>query len=179
MNKVKCDITLLSNYNSSWGLPRYSKPEDAGFDLRAAIDFHIHLECFPTWIADHWKEDNCMRSGYRCIPHNDFDYLQKVIPCGFKIAVPEGYQLEIRPRSGLAASKGITVVNSPGTVDAGYRGEVMVTLINLGTQEFRIDPGDRIAQAVLMPAPQIEFQQVDALTDTIRGSGGFGSTGVI
>ena len=178
MQKIDCNIELLPSYDPSWGLPTYAKPGDAGFDLRAAIPYHTYLDCFPKWISDHTKCAQGMMSVIKYELWSVDEKIQQIIPCGFKIAIPEGYQLEIRPRSGLAAKHGITVVNAPGTVDSGYRGEVKVILVNLGVRDFRIDRGDKIAQAVLMPAPQINFNQVEKIDETERGEGGFGSTGV-
>lgn len=99
------------------------------------------------------------------------------VPTGLSVAIPEGYEIQVRPRSGLALDFGITIVNAPGTIDADYRGEIKVMLINLGTEPFQIRRGDRIAQLVLAKVPQIEWEPVDALPDTDRGAGGFGSTG--
>lgn len=101
-----------------------------------------------------------------------------IVPTGLSFAIPSGYEIQLRPRSGLAAKHGVTVLNSPGTIDSDYRGEVKVILINLGTEDFTIFPGDRIAQMVVAPVEQAEFQVVDALSATERGQGGFGSTGV-
>lgn len=99
-----------------------------------------------------------------------------IVPCGFAMALPAGYEAQVRPRSGLAAKHGVTVLNSPGTVDADYRGEVMVILINLGEAPFRIERGERIAQMVVAPVVQPDFI-VGELDETERGAGGFGSTG--
>ena len=101
-----------------------------------------------------------------------------MIPTGLSFAIPSGYEIQVRPRSGLAAKNGITVLNSPGTIDSDYRGEVKVILINLGTEDFTIVHGDRIAQMVVAPVVQAQFQVVEALSATERGQGGFGSTGV-
>ncbi len=100
-----------------------------------------------------------------------------VIPCGFRMAVPVGYEAQVRPRSGLATKYGITLPNSPGTIDADYRGEVKIPLINHGPRSFIIEPGMRIAQMLLAPLPRVAWQQVDDLPPTPRGSGGFGHTG--
>lgn len=100
-----------------------------------------------------------------------------VIPCGFAIALPEGYEAQVRPRSGLAAKHGVTVLNSPGTIDADYRGEVQVILINLGQSDFEIRRGDRIAQMVVARVSAVRFTERDSLDETQRGAGGFGSTG--
>ena len=101
-----------------------------------------------------------------------------LIPTGFSIALPDGYELQVRPRSGLAVRHGVTIVNSPGTIDADYRGEVKVALINLGQEPYIIQRGDRIAQLVLAPVVRATFQEVTALDETERNSGGFGHTGV-
>lgn len=100
-----------------------------------------------------------------------------LIPCGFAIGLPDGFEAQVRPRSGLAARHGVTVLNSPGTIDADYRGEVQVILINLGEAEFVVRRGDRIAQLVVAPVTVARFVVVDALDETARGAGGFGSTG--
>jgi len=100
-----------------------------------------------------------------------------IIPTGIAISIPVGYEIQIRPRSGLAAKKKITVLNAPGTIDADYRGEIKVILINLGNEEFKINPNDRIAQMVLCPVIKAELVEVDELQNTKRGEGGFGSTG--
>lgn len=101
-----------------------------------------------------------------------------MVPTGLSFAIPSGYEIQVRPRSGLAAKNGITVLNSPGTIDSDYRGEVKVILINLGTENFTISHGDRIAQMVVAPVVQAQFQVVESLAATERGQGGFGSTGI-
>ncbi len=101
-----------------------------------------------------------------------------LVPCGFALALPEGYEAQIRPRSGLSAKFGVTVLNAPGTIDADYRGEVKVILINHGAQAFAIRRGDRIAQMVIAAVAQSEIIEVEQLGETARGKGGFGSTGV-
>ncbi len=100
-----------------------------------------------------------------------------LIPSGIAVALPQGYEFQIRPRSGLAINKGLTVINAPGTIDADYRGEIKVGLINLGTAPVTIGPGDRIAQMVLSRVWQVEWDEVSGLDDTQRGEGGFGHTG--
>ena len=102
---------------------------------------------------------------------------RQMIPTGLYIALPEGYEAQVRPRSGLAAKYGVTVANSPGTVDADYRGEIKVILINLSNEKFVINPGDRIAQMVVAPVVQCKFEITKELSSTQRGTGGFGSTG--
>jgi len=138
--------------NPDLPIPAYATAGAAGFDLRAAVDAHA-----PAVVAP----------GERLL-----------VPTGFACAVPHGYELQVRPRSGLAVKHGIAIVNSPGTVDSDYRGPLMACLINLGTEPFTINRGDRIAQAVLAPAPQLALVEVDELDDTVRGAGGFGSTGI-
>ena len=101
-----------------------------------------------------------------------------LIPCGFAVAIPEGYEIQVRPRSGLAVKHGITVINAPGTIDADYRGEVKVGLINLGAAPYTVKRGDRIAQLVLAPVARATLQLVTSLPETVRGSGGFGHTGL-
>ena len=131
-------------------LPEYETEGSAGCDLRAALTDPITL-----------------KPGKRAL-----------IPTGLKMALPEGFEAQIRPRSGLAHKHGITMLNTPGTIDSDYRGEVKVLAINHGEKEFTIENGDRIAQMVIAPIQQIEIQQVYELPKTRRGEGGFGSTGV-
>lgn len=145
------DITEVKVINRSHHpLPQYATPLSAGMDLRANIGAPITL-----------------RPLERCL-----------IPTGLFIALPPGYEAQVRPRSGLALKKGITVLNSPGTIDADYRGELMVLLINFSDTDFVINDGERIAQMVVARHEQIEFQLVDELDDTERGAGGYGHTGV-
>lgn len=101
-----------------------------------------------------------------------------LIPTGLRVAIPQGYELQMRPRSGLAIKHGISLVNTPGTIDSDYRGEIGVILINLSDEPFTIMPGDRICQMVLNEVPQLQWESVDELPDTDRGDGGFGHTGV-
>lgn len=131
-------------------LPAYATSQSAGMDLRANIDESIVL---------HPME-------------------RRLVPTGLHIALPQGFEAQIRPRSGLALKHGITVLNSPGTIDADYRGELMVLLINFSDTDFVINDGERIAQMVVARHEQIEFQLVDELDDTERGAGGYGHTGV-
>ncbi len=131
-------------------LPAYETPHSAGMDVRAAIPEPIELE-----------------PGARML-----------IPTGFKMALPAGFEAQIRPRSGLAFRNGITMLNSPGTIDADYRGEVKVLAINHGDEVFTIHHGDRIAQMVVAPVLQVHHTEVGSLPETERGKGGFGSTGV-
>ena len=164
---VKVDIRYLEHYRQDlWGDVDYAKPGDAGFDFRAAIKESMFIQ--P--IIDYRPMEE--KHGKALTP----DPIQAV-PTGVCVALPEGYQLEIRPRSGLALKNGISIVNSPGTIDTGYRGEIKIILVNLGIDSFLIEPGDRIAQGVLMRAPKIQFNKVFALPESERGEGGFGSTG--
>ncbi len=132
-------------------LPAYETEGAAGMDLRAAVP-----EDGPVTLAP----------GER-----------RMIPTGLTMAIPEGYEVQVRPRSGLAARHGLTCLNAPGTVDSDYRGEVQVILINLGQETFVVKRGERIAQMVVAPVTRGVFQAVDTLPETVRGEGGFGSTG--
>jgi dUTP pyrophosphatase len=134
---------------SPYPLPAYETLHSAGMDLRANINESVQLEPLE----------------------------RKLIPTGLFIALPEGTEAQIRPRSGLAFKHGITVLNSPGTIDADYRGELKVLLVNISNNAFEINPGDRIAQMVIASYVRAELVQKDRLEDTIRGAGGFGSTG--
>ena len=100
-----------------------------------------------------------------------------LVPCGFAMAIPDGYEAQVRPRSGLASKFGVTLINSPGTIDADYRGQVHVPLINHGKQPFTVERGTRIAQMLILPVPVVQMVEVDTLDDTARGHGGFGHTG--
>ncbi len=131
-------------------LPEYKTSGSAGADLRALIGEPIILKPMQ-----------------RCL-----------IPTGLSVELPKGIELQVRPRSGLALKHGITVLNTPGTVDSDYRGELAVLLINLGNEDFKIENGDRIAQAVIAQAIQADFVQKDELSNTERGAGGYGSTGI-
>ncbi len=132
-------------------LPAYQSAHAAGLDLLAAVPADA-----PTILA----------SGKHAM-----------IPTGLTMALPSGHEAQVRPRSGLAARHGVTVLNSPGTIDADYRGEISVLLINHGAEAFTIKRGERIAQMVIAPVVQAQFRVVEALPDSERGSGGFGSTG--
>ncbi len=132
-------------------LPHYATPDSAGMDMRAAVP-----EDEPITLAPgEWK----------------------LIPTGLQIALPTGYEAQVRPRSGLAARHGVTVLNSPGTIDADYRGECKVILINHGTEPFVITRGERIAQLVIAQHARVAWDEQDTLETTERGAGGFGSTG--
>ena len=132
-------------------LPAYETAEAAGMDLRAALG------------AD---ETVTLKPGQRAL-----------VPTGLSMAMPAGYEAQIRPRSGLAAKNGITVLNTPGTIDSDYRGELKIILINLGDEDFDITRDMRIAQMIIAPVVQARLQETDSLSDTERGAGGFGSTG--
>jgi dUTP pyrophosphatase len=138
-------------HNLDLPLPAYETAQAAGMDLRAAV---------PE------DEPLVLRPGAR-FP----------VPTGLAFALPEGYEAQVRPRSGLAAKHGVTCLNTPGTVDADYRGEVKVILVNLGEEDFTIRRGDRIAQLVIAPVVQARWREVESLDETARGEGGFGSTG--
>lgn len=135
--------------DSGYELPGYESPEAAGMDVRAAL-----------------KEPVTLAPGERCL-----------VPTGLRMQLPAGYECQVRPRSGLALKKGITVLNTPGTVDADYRGEVGIILINLSQEPFTINPGERIAQFVVKQYTRIEWEPVERLDETKRGDGGFGHTG--
>lgn len=130
-------------------LPAYQSDHAAGMDLHACLSGTVSL--LPGAIA--------------------------LIPTGFAMAVPVGYEAQVRPRSGLASKHGVTLPNSPGTIDADYRGEVKVPLINLGPEPFTIEPGMRIAQMLIKPVPRTAWVEVDELPPTVRAGGGFGHTG--
>ena len=135
---------------SKHATPNYETEGAAGMDLRANIEDAITLK--PLERA--------------------------IVKTGLFIALPVGFEAQVRPRSGLAAKKGITVLNSPGTVDADYRGEIGVILVNLSNEEFIVNDGERIAQLIIAKHERVNWQEVDVLSETERGSGGFGSTGV-
>jgi dUTP pyrophosphatase len=131
-------------------LPKYESVRAAGLDLRANIKDRIRLDPLE----------------------------RKLIPTGLKIAIPDGYEAQVRPRSGLALKHGISVLNTPGTIDADYRAEIGVVLINLSGVPFEVNPGDRIAQLVFKKVEHIEWEEVDELPSTERGEGGFGHSGI-
>ena len=131
-------------------MPTYATPQSAGMDLRANLEEPVVL---------HPME-------------------RRLIPTGLHIALPEGYEAQVRPRSGLALKHGLTILNAPGTIDADYRGEIGVVLINLSQEDFTINDGERIAQLVVARYEQVEFSLVETLDETERGEGGYGHTGV-
>ncbi len=142
-------LIQIMKLNSAARIPRYMTDLAAGMDIHALPDSSIILS-----------------PGERCL-----------VPTGLAMAIPEGFEVQVRPRSGLALKQGITLVNTPGTIDADYRGEIGIILINHGTEDFVIAAGDRIAQLVVAPVCQAHFQEVTELCETGRGSGGFGHTG--
>lgn len=149
---LKIKIKKLSHYDSSLPLPRYESASAAGADLRAQLGSGESLVISP---GEH-----------------------VLVPTGMMMEIPHGYELQIRPRSGLSFKTGLMVLNSPGTIDSDYRGEVKIILGNLGSKKEVIAHGDRIAQGVLSPVFQAQYEEVSELSSTERGSGGFGSTGV-
>ncbi|MBO6825204.1 MAG: dUTP diphosphatase [Sneathiella sp.] len=149
MSSVPVQITRLP-HAADLPLPRYETEGSAGMDVVAAVDAPVTIP-----------------AGARAL-----------IPTGFKVAIPQGYEIQVRPRSGLALKKGISLPNTPGTIDADYRGEVGIILINHGEEAFEVARGDRIAQLVLAPVTIATWVEVDQLSETARGEGGFGSTGV-
>jgi dUTP pyrophosphatase len=136
-------------YYGTGDLPDYATPLSAGMDLRAHIEASITLKTLE----------------------------RKIIPTGLSIALPQGYEAQVRPRSGLAAKHGVSILNAPGTIDADYRGDIGVILVNLSQEPFTIAPQDRIAQLVVAKYSQVDWQIVQRLPESDRGSGGFGSTG--
>lgn len=142
-------MTIRVINRSKNNLPAYETVNAAGMDLRADIEAPVLLKSLE----------------------------RKLIPTGLFIELPEGFEAQIRPRSGLAYKYGISIVNAPGTIDADYRGEIGVLLVNLSDTPFEINTGDRIAQMVVAKHEKVEWQEVDSLTDTARGAGGYGHTG--
>lgn len=136
--------------HSKHPLPSYASSLSAGMDLRANLDEPITLQPLTRVL----------------------------VPTGIFIALPEGYEAQVRPRSGLAIKNGITVLNTPGTIDADYRGEIMVILVNLSNQPFIIEDGDRIAQMIVAQHATVKWEEIEELEETKRGAGGFGSSGI-
>ncbi len=136
--------------NSQHELPQYATPQSAGLDLRANLEESITLKPLE----------------------------RRLIPTGLHIALPDGYEAQVRPRSGLAYKKGVTVLNAPGTIDADYRGDIGVILINMSNENFVVENGERVSQLVIAKYDQAEWNLVAELSETNRGEGGFGSTGV-
>lgn len=148
-NSLEVSITRMA-HAEGLDLPQYGTAQSAGMDLAAAIDVPVTL-----------------KPGMRAL-----------IPTGLGIALPAGYEAQIRPRSGLAAKHGVTVLNTPGTIDADYRGEIKVILANLGMEDFTVERGMRVAQMVVAAYSRVAWKAVDVLDETERGAGGFGSTGL-
>ncbi len=148
---VRIAVKTLPHFEGL-ALPAYETPGSAGLDVRAAVPNDAPVDLQPGARA--------------------------MVPTGLSVAIPEGFELQMRPRSGLAAKHGITCLNSPGTIDSDYRGELKVILINHGSESFTIARGERIGQLVLAPVTRLQWSRVDSLPQTLRGEGGFGSTGV-
>ena len=140
---------LVKKLNPKAELPKYKTEGSSGMDLMALIEYPITI-----------KSQN-----------------SALIPTGLSIAIPEDTEIQIRPRSGLAAKSNISVLNTPGTIDSDYRGEIKIILFNHGKEDFTVKNNDRIAQMILMPVLKVEFEEVEELPKSVRGSGGFGSTG--
>ena len=140
---------LIKRLSKEVALPKYETSGSSGMDLSANIDSSVNIDPGKTAI----------------------------IPTGLSLSIPKGFEVQIRPRSGLAAKQGISVLNTPGTIDADYRGEIKVILINLGRDSFKVGKGLRIAQMVVCPVMQAQLKEVEDLNETERGKGGFGSTG--
>ncbi|MHC2991439.1 deoxyuridine 5'-triphosphate nucleotidohydrolase [Pontibacter sp. HJ8] len=147
MNNTNLPVNIINQ--SRHALPSYQTEHSAGMDLRANLEAPVTLK--PLQRA--------------------------LIPTGIFIELPEGHEAQIRPRSGLAYKHGISIVNSPGTIDADYRGEIKVLLVNLSDQDFVVEDGERVAQMVVARYERVEWSEAQALTDTERGAGGYGSTG--
>jgi dUTP pyrophosphatase len=150
MSNITVQVRPLPHFEGLQ-LPAYETSGSAGMDVRAAV---------PE------AEPMVLKPGERAM-----------VPTGLSVAIPEGFEIQVRPRSGLAAKHGLTCLNTPGTIDSDYRGEIKVILINLGAEAFAIQRGERIAQLVLAPVTRLAWREVDALDETARGAGGFGSTG--
>lgn len=149
---VSVGVKKLEHYDNDWSLPVYQTSSAAGADIRACIGRNETLKLMP---------------GER-----------KLIPTGLCFEIPHGFEVQIRPRSGLSFKTGVMVINSPGTIDADYRGEIKIILGNLSQEPYEIQHGDRIAQMVFAPVLQASFFSLDNLSSTERGTGGFGSTGL-
>jgi dUTP pyrophosphatase len=151
---IDVQVTFIDGADTTQPLPAYETPQSAGMDLRANLAADIRT------------------AGITIAPNT-----RALIPTGLSIAIPAGYEAQIRPRSGLALKHGVSIPNSPGTIDADYRGPLGVILINHGETDFHISHGDRFAQIIFAPVIQATWNAVDALDETSRGAGGFGSTG--
>jgi dUTP pyrophosphatase len=149
LSTITIRIARINTSTSDVPLPGYATSGSSGMDLRATVESEVAIK--PRERA--------------------------LIPCGFQIEIPQGFEAQVRPRSGLAIKQGVTVLNSPGTIDSDYRGEVKVILINFGQEEFVVKRGDRIAQMIIAPVTHVQLKEVETLTETSRGEGGFGHTG--
>ncbi len=141
---------LIKRLTKAIKLPKFETDGSSGMDLAANVDSVVTIDPGKTAI----------------------------IPTGLAVSIPKGFEIQIRPRSGLAAKQSITVLNTPGTIDSDYRGEIKIILINLGQKQFKVEKGARIAQMVMCPVIQAEIEETEDLIETNRGSGGFGSTGI-
>ena len=150
MDEERIEVTVSVSREEGARLPGYATPEAAGLDIHAYV-----------------AEPVVLHPGER-----------KLIPTGLRFAIPEGYEVQIRPRSGLALTYGVTVLNTPGTIDADYRGDIGVILINLGQEDFVVNNGDRIAQMLVAPTIHVVWNEVLVLDDTVRGERAFGHTGI-
>ena len=150
---LQVEVCRVEGHDEAIALPAYETAGSAGMDLRA------------NFASD-------ARDGITLVPMG-----RALVPTGVRIAIPEGFEAQIRPRSGLALKHGITLANSPGTIDADYRGPLGIILINLGSEPFHVGHGDRIAQILFAPVVQGQWTEVELLSETVRGAGGFGSTG--
>jgi dUTP pyrophosphatase len=148
MKEKKPVVVRVKRLSSGAQLPKAAREGDVAFDLYSTVEYELGP---GEWYA---------------------------VPTGIALQIPKGYEGQVRPRSGLALREGITVLNAPGTIDSGYRGEVKTTLINLSRDPFRITKGMRVSQLAIRPVPDVEFIEVEELSDTERGAGGFGSTGL-
>ena len=146
--KISVQIQILE-HGQGLPLPKYETSGSAGMDVVAAVMEPMKIEAGRVGL----------------------------VPTGLKVALPQGYEIQVRPRSGLALKKQITLLNTPGTIDSDYRGELKIIIANLGTEDFVVKRGDRIAQLVLSRVPQIDWELVPELDETVRGEGGFGHTG--
>ncbi len=150
MERKKTDVKVKLKLGKGASAPSYSTSGSSGMDVRARLDSDVVLK----------------------------SHARTLVPTGIFFEIPEGYEIQVRPRSGLALKSGISVLNTPGTIDSDYRGELGIILINLSDEDFTIHDGDRIAQIVLSKVERIGFELIDELSETERSSGGFGSTGV-
>jgi dUTP pyrophosphatase len=149
MTDIKVKVQRISNEFKDIPLPKYETEGSAGMDVRAAVEKEMILESGKVTL----------------------------VPTNLKVEIPEGFEIQIRPRSGLAAKHGIGLLNSPGTIDSDYRGEIKIILFNFGKEDFVIHHGDRIAQMIISKVYRMEFDESNELSDSERGSGGFGHTG--